>query len=388
MVNSSRIINLLVLLCVVWTLCGPFPAQAEVESPANPPLFWNRECLTCDQPILGNYYVSLDIDQQGYPHLVADVTSPSPYAYTIMNFYKDDLGWHSQIIDDNTSFVESLYLKLDSSGYEHVLYDDLTYIKYAYRDQSGWHVQRIFSALDFGYPLGAQILHVDSLVIDSSNRPHATIQAIINRGLIKVYYIYLSETGWQNEEIGVGDHGAVALDSSGTPHIAYVTRILYVNPFDSILSYAYRDGLGWHSEQVAHQVAPGVAIAVDENGFPHIVSCDGYFDMEYHHKDENGWHRETLGGGSLKNPFILLNSQGKPMIGYNDYLHISYAFWSQDGWLRGQTQDPSGSGSIGMAIDGNDRIHFAYRDSSTRDVIYSSPYTGPIYSIFMPVVNR
>jgi hypothetical protein len=326
--RKGRVIILLAIVSVLCTLLDPFPVRAGRESLANPPLFWNRECLTCDQPILSNYRVSLDIDQQGYPHVVADVTNQTTNAYTLMIYYKDALGWHSQVVDDNRDTGYSLYLKLDSFSYEHVLYSESDmYIKYTYRDQSGWHVQRIFSLADFG----AQIIRVDSLVIDSNNRLHATIQAIINRGTSMVYYIHLSETGWQKEEIGEGDHAAVTLDSSGTPHFAYVTFVMDgYTVIDSILSYAYRDGLGWHSEQVAHQVAPRVAIAVDGNGFPHIVSCDDYYVMEYHHKDENGWHRETLGGSSSRNPYIILNSQGKPMIGFNDYGHISYAFWSQD----------------------------------------------------------
>jgi hypothetical protein len=390
--RKGRVFHLFVLLCVFWSFyIPPYLVQAEVQSPANQPLFWNRECLTCEQPIWSNYRVSLDIDQQGYPHVVADIRNQNTNVYVIMNLYKDYLGWHSQVVDDDTDSGYSLYLQLDSFGYEHVLYGESDiYIKYAYRDHSGWHAQRIFSTADFGYPLTAHFIHVDSLGIDASNRPHATIEANINQGTSLVYYIHLTETGWQKEEIGEGDHAAVALDSSGTPHFAYVTRIWDGSTVvDRILSYAYRDGAGWHSEQVAHQVAPRVAIAMDRNGFPHIVSCDDYYVMEYHHKDENGWHRETLGGGSPQNPYIFLNSQGKPFIGFNDYGHISYAFLRQDGWWeRGQTQNPFWLGSIGMAMDGDDRIHFAYRDASTFDVIYSSPYTGPIYSISMPIIRR
>jgi hypothetical protein len=198
------------------------------------------------------------------------------------------------------------------------------------------------------------------------------------------YCFYQSKNGSLSTK-----HAAVALDSSGTPHLAYVNLFFDGYTVDSILTYAYRDGPGWQSEQVAHQVAPRVAIAVDGNGFPHIVSCDDYFVMEYHHKEENGWHREALGGGSSQNPYILLNSQGKPLIGFNDYERITYALLRQDGWWEmGQTQNPFWHSSIGMAMDGIDRVHFAFRDSSTHDVIYSSPYTGPIYSMYMPIKRR
>ncbi len=388
MIRKNWKIYLIVVSGVYFTLLGLLSARAELGNSTSQSHFWTRECLTCDQSILPGHIASLDIDQQGYPHIISDVTNSITNTYTILDIYQDALGWHSEIVDDTTDFGLTLLMRLDSNNKEHILYDESElYIKYAYRDQSGWHIQQIFTFADFGAPLTAQIVRVDSMVLDSQNRPHATIQAIINRGLTLVYYIYLTETGWQKEEIGAGEHGAVALDSSDMPHIAYVTAIEDgFTVVDRILSYTYRDGSGWHTEEVAHQVGTRVAIAVDGVGFPHIAS-QYYYPMEYHHKDGCGWHRETLGGGSEFNPHILLNSLGKPFIGINDG-HISYFFWGQNGWESGGIQNPYYYTAIGMAMDGDEGIHFAFRETSTYDVIYLSPYTGTIYSMYMPVVNR
>lgn len=389
MIIKSKITNLLIIFGVCFTTLGLLSVRAEVEKQVSQSHFWTRECLTCDQSIWSNYRVSLDIDQQGYPHIISDVTNKITNIYTIVNFYKDDLGWHSQVLDDDTDSGFSLYLRLDSFGCEHILYNDSDlYIKYAYRDQSGWNIQRIFSFADFGDPLTAQIIHADSLVIDSNNHPHASIEAIINQGTTLVYYIYFSETGWQKEEVGEGDHGAVALDLLDTPHFAYVTSIWDgFTVADRILSYAYRDDLGWHTEEVAHQVGPRVAIAVDGYGFPHIVSGDYYYPVEYHYKDETGWHRETLGGSIAQNPHILLDGQGKPFIGFNECCgHLTYAFWSEDGWEKGQIPNPYFYAGMGMAMDLDEDIHFAFRETSTYDVIYLYPYTGPIYTLNMPFV--
>lgn len=390
MIRKGKMIHLLVIFGVGFTSLGLLSVRAEVENPATPPLFWNRECLTCDESILPGFRVSLDLDQQGYSHVVASVTNSITNTYTITNFYQHALGWHSQIVDDSIYAGFSLIFKLDSNGYEHILYDESEqYIKYAHKDQNGWHVQRIFSLSDFGDPLTAQIIHVDSLVIDSNNRPNASVEAIINRDTTLVYYIYLTETGWQKEEVAEGDHGAVALDSSDTPHFAYVTRIWDgFDVVDRVLSYTYRGALGWHTEEVAHQVGQRVAIAVDGNGSPHMAT-GGYYLLEYHHKDENGWYRETLGGGSEQNPHILLNSQGKPFIGLNECCgHIAYAFWSQDGWIKGQIPNPYYYAAMGMAMDNNEDIHFAFRETSTYDVIYLSPYTGSIYTFYLPATTR
>ncbi|MFZ5810146.1 MAG: hypothetical protein ACOY16_12760 [Chloroflexota bacterium] len=389
--------------CQVFIICIAFyalflflgllhvQAKSDVVPTSQRPLFWNRECLTCDQSILPGRNASLDIDQQGYPHLISDVTNQITNTYTIMSFYKDNIGWHSQIVDDNLDSGFSLYSKVDSLGYGHILYNDSDlYIKYAYEDQNGWHVQRIFSLTDFGDQLTAQMIHVDSLVIDSSNRPHAGVEAIINQGTTLVYYIYLSETGWQKEKVGEGDHGAVALDSSDKPHYAYVTRVWDgFNVVDRVLSYAYWNASEWHAEEVAHQVGSRVAIALDESGFPHIVSGDYYYPLEYHHKDETGWHRETLGGSIAQNPHILLNNDGKPFIGFNECCgHVAYAFWSPGGWNKGQIPNPYFYAGIGMAMNENEEIHFAFRETSTYNVIYLSPYTGPIYSVYMPIIFR
>ncbi|RMF48419.1 MAG: hypothetical protein D6755_03885 [Anaerolineae bacterium] len=391
MTVSGKWTNLLIILGGFFATLSFLSVRAEAKSPTSLPHFWNRECLTCDQSILPGFEVSLDIDQQGYPHLVADVKNSITNTHTITSFYQDALGWHSQIVDDSIYAEFSLIVKLDSNDYEHILYDESElYIKYAYRDQNGWHVQRIFSFADFVYDsLTPQIIQVDSLVIDSNDRPHASVRAIINKDTTVVYYIYLTETGWQKEMVGEGDHGAVALDSSDTPHFAYVTSVWdYLHVVDRILSYSYRDSLGWHTEEVAHQVGQRVAMAVDGNGFPHIVT-GGYYLLEYHHKDENGWHRETLGDGSEQNPHILLNSQGKPFIGINECCgHLAYAFWSQDGWIKGQIPNPYYYAAMGMAMDNNEDIHFAFRETTTYDVIYLSPYKGPIYSFYLPIVVR
>jgi hypothetical protein len=391
MMRKGQLINLLVIVGVCFTTLGMQSVQADVKKTVTLPLFWDRECLTCDQSILPGSKVTLDIDQQGYPHLVADVTNSITNTYTIMNFYQDALGWHSQIVDNTTDHGSTLLLKLDSEDKGHVLYNESEmHIKYAYQDHSGWHVQRIFSFADFGAPYTANIVRVDSLVLDSIGRPHATIQAILSQDTTLVYYIYLTETGWQKEEVGAGDHGAVALDASETPHFAYVTRIWDgLEVVDRILSYTYQDGLGWHTEEVAHHGGPRVAIAVDDNGFPHIVSGDYYYPLEYHHKDENGWHRETLGSSIAQNPHILLDSQGNPFIGFNECCgHLSYAFWSQNGWKKGQIPGSFFYASMGMAMDGGEDIHFVFREISTYDVIYLSPYQGPIYSFYLPTVAR
>jgi hypothetical protein len=390
MLWEGKIVNLLVILGVSIALFGLMAAQAGMGSTAtSSPLFWSRLCLTCDQSILPGHIASLDIDQQGYPHLVADVTNSITNTYSLTNFYQDTLGWHSQIIDDVSDYGSTLVFRLDLNDKEHVLYNESElYIKYAYRDQDGWHVQSIFSFADFGDLYTAQIIRVDSLVIDYAGHPHATVQAIINQDTTLVYYIYLTESGWQKEQVGEGDHGAVALDGSGNPHFAYVTRIwdgLVV--VDHLLSYAYLDNLGWHTEEVAHQTGPRVTIAIDGNSFPHIVSGDYYFPLEYHHKDTSGWHRETLGGSIAQNPHILLDIEGNPYIGFNECCgHIAYAFWEQDEWRKGQIPNPYFYTGMGMAMDGEESIHFTFRETSTYDVIYLYPYTGPIYTLNMPFV--
>lgn len=393
MTRKCQAFIICIVFCAFFMFLGWLHVQAkgDVVTTSQQSPFWNRECLTCDQLILPGRIASLYIDQQGYPHLISDVTNQITNTYTIMSFYKDNLGWHAQIVDDIVDSGFSLYSKVDYLGYGHILYNDPDlYIKYAYEDQNGWHTQQIFSFSDFGDLLTAQMIHVDSLVIDSNNRPHASVEAIINQSTTLVYYIYLSETGWQKEKVGEGDHGAVALDLSDTPHVAYVTRVWDgFTVVDRILSYAYWDVSEWHTEEVAHQVGSRVAMALDESGFPHIVSGNYYYPLEYHHKDETGWHRETLGGSIAQNPHILLNSDGKPFIGFNECCgHISYAFWSPSGWQRGQIPNPYFYAGIGMAMDGNEEIHFAFRETSTYDVIYLSPYIGPIYSVYMPILVR
>jgi hypothetical protein len=91
-----------IVFCAFFMFLGWLHVQAkgDVVTTSQQSPFWNRECLTCDQLILPGRIASLYIDQQGYPHLISDVTNQITNTYTIMSFYKDNLGWHAQIVDD------------------------------------------------------------------------------------------------------------------------------------------------------------------------------------------------------------------------------------------------------------------------------------------------
>lgn len=210
-----------------------------------------------------------------------------------------------------------------------------------------------------------------------------------------------------------GGYPSIALDVYGYPHIAR----------DGVW-YAYKDGAGWHTEQV--DVAGGhTSIALDASGYPHISYWVNGIGVKYAYKDGAGWHTETVDGrGGNGYTSIALDTSGQPYISYSDtsiwdsyiecaykvganwnidssidhtpngsrvstavdtsgYPHISYceSYWNYDlryaykdgtGW---HTETVDSAGDVGyyssLALDTSNRPHISYCDGTNRDLKYA-----------------
>ncbi len=84
-------------------------------------------------------YTSLSLDGDGYAHI-----SYCDHSYGYLKYaYQDASGWHIQIVDSEGRVGSDTSLALDGSGYAHISYYDQTNaeLKYACQDASGWHTQ-------------------------------------------------------------------------------------------------------------------------------------------------------------------------------------------------------------------------------------------------------
>ena len=167
-------------------------------------------------------------------------------------------------------------------------------------------------------------------------------------------------TGWESEYISANDTAytpdefqiSAAWSSSGVGHAVSVDSIS-----DDIL-HTYWNGTGWETENIsAAGCGRYTAIAVDSNGYPHIV----YFDSAY----------DDVGGGS---PDGLI-----------------YAAWNGASWdiePIDANSDEEWYMYPSIAIDSNDKPHISYGMDTATDPLYYGEKTGVSWSLSPIITDR
>jgi hypothetical protein len=161
----------------------------------------------------------------------------------------------------------------------------------------------------------------------------------------------------------VGTHNAIALDGTGSPHLAYY------DVTNSALKYARRDGSAWATETVDNAADVGAysSLAVDDGG-PHISYYDATnADLKYAGWDGSRWSIATVDGrGSVGTHTSLAMRASAPRIGYYSATDNSvlYASRSRDGWQVAKVNAPGAGGEfVSMVMDTNGYERLAYSKS-------------------------
>jgi len=187
---------------------------------------WQYEIA--DSTAADPYHAALALDADGNPYIAYHASGRN-----FMYAYRDDSGWHTEIVD--LPYGNYLSLALDEEGYGHVSFfgDGLTY---AYQDDTGWYTRTVDSMLAPDWD------GINSLALNEDGYPHIGYYAQ------NLLYAYQDATGWYTQTVDssgrVGAHPSLALDSAGRPHISY--RDLDHQD----LKYAYLDATGWYSVTV------------------------------------------------------------------------------------------------------------------------------------------
>jgi hypothetical protein len=283
-------------------------------------------------------------------------------------------GWYSGTIDGSTNVASFNSIAVDSMGYVHVSYQDMTNLDLKYSTNSGgqWTATTIDG-------LGATGFY-SSIAVDSKGFVHISYYDSTNEDLK-----YASNSGgsWINRTIDgagahVGEYSAIGVDSNGKAHIAY-----YDNTNQAI-KYATNAGGSWVNMTVDATTNDGyssIHLAVDKNNKVHI----DYFDVEgskikYANNVAGNWINETVvAGDTTKFTSIAIDSSSRPYIAYRDGV---------SGYLKVATNDGSGwsfltidtstliTWYVSLAIDSNDKLHIAYYDDNSNDLRYASNASG------------
>ena len=226
--------------------------------------------------------LDLAVDAANYAHVVYTVESAS--GRTQLHYaHEDHLGWHTEMIDEQVGSETAPALALDDDGVPHVLYEaDVTELYYAFRQPDGtWAVDDV-----------NETASGTSVVIDIVVRGSVGIDLEVHIAVttaIAVSYYHGGPGQWLREGIDFGVASVLALNSFGTPEIAY-----YNDRSDVTLTLAQRVGPNeWEKEIIEEGLAYPLlqpALVFDDDGEPHILFASGDGNaLRYAHRGSGKW---------------------------------------------------------------------------------------------------
>jgi hypothetical protein len=214
---------------------------------------------------------------------------------------------------------------------------------YALYDGSSWQVEKV---LDLNY---SNYAHHTTIAVDSTGKPHIAFVSPGNIG-----YATKTGTSWVIETAAVppatSDCCDLALDANNQPHICYNAIMSGVK-----LYYASKSSGSWHSEEVGWGGA-GCRVAVDESGNP---KCGGYGDGVYlFSRNSDGWAPLCADseGSTLD---MTMDKRGRPCFAYQlaGSNAVRYAVYDDYKWLYSDVTGALGYDfSLKFSSDGTPHI--------------------------------
>ncbi len=206
-----------------------------------------------------------------------------------------------------------------------------------------------------------------SLALDGSWTPHVSY---FYEGSLDLIYARRTDSGWETTTVAsVGNAGyknALALDSLGRPRICYRG--------EGVLMQAAWNGASWALEQVAGMdPAHGVSIAIDGNGYSHILSSN-FYNLYHSWEDQYGWNTAAIymTSGYVFAPCLAFNGAGDLRMSFSTADDLYYGRLDGGSWTFGQVDSTAGldSALIGescLAFDSNDNPGISYYKESQLD---------------------
>ena len=278
--------------------------------------------------------------------------------------------WYNMTLDSEGDVGKFTSIALDSSGFPHISYTDITNeaLKYSYFDGVQWKTETVDAKGHVG--------KYTSLAIDSGDLPHISYYDGPNTAL---KYAHWNGVSWLNETVDsageVGKHTSIAMDSQDMPHICYY------DDDDNDLKHAFFDDVKWNIQTVDEKGSVGEysSMVLDSDDHVYISYHDGTNkDLKYAYFDGVEWTLQTIvsEGETGRWTSIALDSSEGVHISYvsgadTDY-HLEYAFYTGTEW---QTKIVDPDLNVGrfssIALDSNDLPHISYHDYTNEDLKYA-----------------
>ena len=272
--------------------------------------------------------------------------------------------WISTVIAGISGAFDDPAIALDTAGAVHVSYNDpgSGVLKHA-TNASGFWVDSSIDTTGFG----------SAIVVDSSNKIHVSYAENGPFGRFLSYA--LNQTGtWTPEFVsgagGVSDT-ALAVDSAGTAHIAYVAGSGLC-----AVRYATKASGSWVDTLIASNAGCAAAIVLDVTGIAHIVYMQS-FDLMYATNASGAWVTisvDQLDWIGFPDVSITRDSSGALHVSYQDQnADLKYATNASGVWATFYI-DARGSVGAGNAVRVNSdgSVHIAYFDTTNTQLKHAT----------------
>ncbi len=359
---------------VAATTIPSSPTATLTPIPPSPTVVPTAAPTASNTPTTRKANPSLALDSSDTPHIAFQDLANNALIYAVLS----GADWVSQIVEGSGLIP---FLTLDESGMPHIAY---TYpepdVKYAVLSGDAWEITTV----------DADMVAGPSLVLDSAGIPHLAYCDVRpsppNAPGQGLKYAYWTGNGWTFEQVDPAhcEFSSLALDDSGTVHIAYYDVV------NDTLMYTALIGLGWRSQIVeASGLYP--SLATDESGISHIVYTSSESDVKYGALHGNTWTIQTVDSGIIAGASLALDSASNPHLAYCN-AHpsdpnmpgesLEYGYWTGNEWMIEQV-DVVQCESPSLALDSSDNAHIAYVDTSTNKLKYAEHSSDTTWLIQM-----
>jgi hypothetical protein len=278
-------------------------------------------------------------------------------------------AWYKDTIDPGDTGGTGFYTSIaaDSKNSPHISYLDSgdKNVKYVMWNGTDWLIETIGYAAD---PDTTTLASggVNSMALDGNDRPHV---CYYQHG-VGYHYANWNGASWNNQIIPLGDlvgfyECSIAVDKvSGVAHVS----MLLLGQWGSYLGYWNSDSgstvvvddggvgsdNGWHN-----------AIALDSTGNPHVSYEDRTepVSLKYAYWNGSSWSTSTIAESSgiyweRRLTSIALDSKDRPHIAYYQDGY-KYLAWNGSSWTQKSIPCRSGYPSLALTLDSKDIPHIA-----------------------------
>ena len=322
-------------------------------------------------------------------------------AEAVQTLHKADLQdgqWISEALF-SSDFFNAWDAAMDDAGDLFYAYslrdpeDDSLDFYYTYENGSGWQTELIYSTLDHdpSVPGGGV-----ALALDSNGTPWVAFTIRLS-GVESVGVAHWNGSSWVVDTVANQTYyePVIGIGPDNLPQVVYISNIEGYRQ----CYMAKTNGTSWDIETVYPHPANMPHIVVDEFNAPHIaLISEDVHSVKYIFQDGGNWAEETIDSDSSYNFYlgeIHLDSLGNPQVVYSqsesDTWHdhrLTYAIRVGGQWYPYSIDSTTKSiEAVSMAIDSDDVPHFAYYNEWSGNLTYSTCglFTPPLIEYVSPM---